>query len=78
MQMATSGVQFSFNNTMYRETIGIAMGSPLDPVLANVFVGYNENKLFDLLVKAQLHKRYWMTPSPFLKMKPNAMNFLTF
>ena len=40
--MATSGVAFSFNNTMYRQTDGIAMSSPLGPVLANIFVGYNE------------------------------------
>ena len=58
MQMATSGVKISFNNTMYRQTDGIAMGSPLDPVLANIFVGYNENKLFDFSTKPQLHKRY--------------------
>ena len=54
--MATSGVEFSFNNTMYRQTDGIAMGSPLGPVFANIFVGYNENKL-DFLVKPQFCKR---------------------
>ena len=57
-QMATSGVEFSFNNTMYRHTVGIAMSSPLGPVSANIFVGYNENKLFDFSVKPQLYKRY--------------------
>ena len=56
--MATSGVEFSFNNTMYRQTDGIAMGSPLGPVLANIFVGYDENKLFDFSVKPQYYKRY--------------------
>ena len=49
---------FSFNNTMYRQTDSIAMGSPLGPVLANIFVGYNENKLFDFSVKPQFYKRY--------------------
>ena len=57
-QMDTSGVEFSFNSTMCRQTDGIAMGSPLGPVLANIFVGYNENKLFDFSVKPQLCKRY--------------------
>ena len=34
------------------------MGSPLGPILANIFVGYNENKLFAFSVKPQLCKRY--------------------
>ena len=34
------------------------MGSTLGPVLANIFVGYNENKLFDFSVKPQFYKRY--------------------
>ena len=34
------------------------MGSLLGPVLANIFVGYNENKLFDFSVKPQFYKRY--------------------
>ena len=58
MQMATSGVEFSFNNTMYRHTDGIAMRSPPGPVLANIFVGYNEIKFFDFSVKPQFYKRY--------------------
>ena len=57
MQMATSGVELSFNNAMYRQTDGIAMGSPLGPVLANIFVGYNKKNFFDFSVKSQLYKR---------------------
>ena len=40
MKSATSSVEFSFNNTMYKQTDGVAMGSPLGPALAIVFVGY--------------------------------------
>ena len=57
MQMATSGVELSFDNAMYRQTDDIAMGSPLGPVLANIFVGYNEKNFFDFSVKSQLYKR---------------------
>ena len=46
MRSATSSVEFSFNNNMYKQTDGVAMGSPLGPSLANIFVGYYEEKLF--------------------------------
>ena len=36
MKSATSGVEFSFNDIMYKQTDGVAMGSPLGPVLRQV------------------------------------------
>ena len=42
MKMATSEVQFSFNNIIYSQTDGVAMGSPLVPTLANIFMGHLE------------------------------------
>ena len=39
---ATREVEFSFNNKMYVQTDGVAMGSPLSPALANIFEGYHE------------------------------------
>jgi len=56
MNTATSSVEFSFNNTMYKQTDGIAMGSPLGPVLANMFVIYHEALLFDF--KPCMYQRY--------------------
>ena len=55
MQMATGGVEYSFNNTMYQQTDGIVMGSPLGPVLASTFVGY-KRILFDFSFKPQFYK----------------------
>lgn len=43
---------------MYRQTDGVAMGSPLGPLLANVFVGSLEQKLFDQHGGPLLYKRY--------------------
>ncbi|XP_046843851.1 uncharacterized protein LOC124437935 [Xenia sp. Carnegie-2017] len=42
MMAATKGVEFSFDDNMYKHIDGVAMGSPLGPVLANIFVGYHE------------------------------------
>ena len=46
MQTTTLSVEFNFNDTMYQQTGGVLMGSPLVPALANIFVGYQEAKLF--------------------------------
>ena len=35
---------FLFNNEIYYQTDGVAMGSPLGLALANLFMGYHENK----------------------------------
>ena len=40
MRLATSGVELSFNDKIYRQTDGVAMGSPLGPALANILVGF--------------------------------------
>ena len=45
MRLATEEVEFSFNNTLYRQIDGIAMGSPLGPTLANIFMGYLEYRI---------------------------------
>jgi len=35
MEMAKLFIEFSFNDVVYQQTDGIAMGSPLGPALAN-------------------------------------------
>ena len=40
LRKCTVGVGFSFIDMFYRQIDGVAMGSPLGPILANVFLGY--------------------------------------
>ena len=46
MKFATTSVEFSFNNIMYRQVDSISMGSALDPTIVGIFVGFNEVDLF--------------------------------
>ena len=58
MKTATTLVEFSFDNIMYRQIDGVAMGSPLGPALANIFFGYYESKLFNEISKPTVYCRY--------------------
>ena len=40
--LATKESYFIFNGLLYRQTDGVAMGSPLGPSLANAFLSYHE------------------------------------
>ena len=46
MNVAAKSVEFSFNNVKYKQTDGVAMGSPPGPALADIFVGYYKKKAF--------------------------------
>ena len=46
---ATKEVEFSFADKMFSQVDGIAMGSPLGPTLANIFLGYHESLLISSL-----------------------------
>ena len=50
---ATSQSHFVFNVKFYNQVDGVAMGSPLAPVLANIFMGFYESKSLN---EYNLHK----------------------
>ena len=58
MLIPTRGVEFSFNNQMYKQLDGVAMGSPVSPALANIFVGFHESRLFDNTVQPGVYLRF--------------------
>ena len=43
-QTSNNSSKITFNDKMYKQTDGVAMGSSLGPVLANIFMGYCEDR----------------------------------
>ena len=46
MKSATSLVEFSFNNTIYKQTDEVAVGSRLGPALANIMLDIMKKSYF--------------------------------
>ena len=46
-QFATAQTHFLFNGDFYNQIVGVAMSSPLAPILANVFMVSYEEKLLN-------------------------------
>ena len=77
---ATSQTHFLFNNEIYNQTDGVAMGSPLGPALANLFTGYHENKWLNSEESSTVlcYKRYVDDIFCLFKRETDAERFLTF
>ena len=61
LNFATSESIFIFNNKLYSQIDGVAMGCPLGPTYANTFMSFNEEKWLDecpLSFKPVLYRRY--------------------
>ena len=56
--MATTNQLFQFNGQLYQQTDAVAMGSPLGPLMANVFMCHLEETLTHDDLMPQLYKRY--------------------
>ena len=61
LELSVSDNHFLFNNQIYKQTEGMAMGSPLGPTFANIFMNALETEFLDncdLTFKPNFYKRY--------------------
>ncbi|CAM0512528.1 unnamed protein product [Fasciola hepatica] len=56
--LCTTNVSFSFLGWAYRQIDGVAIGTPLSPILAHMFLAHLEEKASKILERSQLYKRY--------------------
>ena len=55
----TMNVQFRFNGQLYRQIDGVAMGSPLGPILVDIFMAKLENgRLTSMMGQLHFYCRY--------------------
>ena len=53
-QFVASGTHFMFESKFYDLIDGVAMESPLDPILSNLFMGYHEQKWLQSFEECEL------------------------
>ena len=58
LEIATTNQLFQFDGQLYEQTDRVAMGSPLGPLMANVFMCHLEEKLTRDGLMPQLYRRY--------------------
>ena len=76
----TSQTHFLFINEIYDQTDRVAMESPVGPALANLFMGYHENKWLNSEESSTVlfYKRYLDYLFCLFKRETNTERFLTF
>ena len=77
---AASQTHFSFNSKFYNQIDGEAIGSPLAPVLASIFMGFYESKWLNEynLSKPKFYLRYVDDILAAFDKEQDSLNFLNF
>ena len=77
---ATSQTHFIFNSKFYNQVDEVAMGSPLAPILANIFMGFYKSKLVHKynLNKLKFYFRYVDDVLAAFGNEQDSLNFLNF
>ena len=77
---ATYKTRFIFNSKFYNQIDGVAMGSPMAPVLANIFMGFYESKWLNEynLNKPKFYLRYVDNILAAFDNEYDSLNFLNF
>ena len=76
---AVKSSTFMFNDVYYKQVDGVAMGSPLGPTLANLFLVYYESKWLENCpqqFKPQFYRRYVDDIFVMFKKRVKLKNFL--
>ena len=76
LRASTKDQLFQFNGQLYEQTDGVAMGSPLGPLLANVFMGSIEETLELAGKMPPFYKRYVDDTLTIMPDTKSAANFL--
>ena len=77
LKIATTKQIFQFDGQLYEKIDGVAMGSPLGPLMANVFLCHLEDKLTRDGVMPTLYKRYVDDTLVRMPSTDTAIDFLT-
>ena len=76
LSVATKGQLFQFNGALYEQTDGVAMGSLLGPLLANVFMSHIEENLEREDKLPSFYRRYVDDTLTIMPNIETAFNFL--
>ena len=81
IELSATDPHFTFNEKIYSQMDGVAMGVPIAPHLANIFMVHLEKTIHKQcpdIIKPLFYKRYVDDTFAIFKDKRNALDFLTF